>query len=65
MEPLVGLKTPDMRLKVVVFPEPFGPIRALMPPDLTLKETASTAISPPKAFRKLFISRIFMELKKT
>jgi hypothetical protein len=36
------------RLKVVVLPAPFGPIRAWIEPFLTLRETSLTAMNPPK-----------------
>src|SRR5947209_20513925 len=45
--PAVGSITPVIRLKVVLFLAPFGPIRAKIIPELTSKLTLSTAVSPP------------------
>src|SRR4051812_26437644 len=39
-----------MRLKTVVFPAPFGPMRPKMEWCGTLKDTSPTARSPPKFF---------------
>jgi len=39
-----------MQLKAVVFPEPFGPMSPRISPSLTSKETALSAMKPPKRF---------------
>src|ERR1700733_13839171 len=39
-----------MRLRTVVLPEPFGPMRPVMPPAGISKERSRTAMRPPKAF---------------
>ncbi len=48
MLPEDGRKTPVNTLKTVVFPAPFGPIRALMEPDSMFISSWCTAVSPPK-----------------
>src|SRR5262249_45038732 len=47
-EPAVGLKTPVITLKQVVFPAPFGPMRPRISPSNNLKLTWSSATTPPK-----------------
>ncbi len=49
---------PSIRLKSVVFPEPFGPISAVIVPRSTDRFTPSTALTPPKRFSALLTSRI-------
>ncbi len=39
-----------MQLKHVVLPEPFGPMRPRISPSRTSKETALSAMNPPKRF---------------
>src|ERR1700688_705351 len=39
---------PAMRLRSVVFPEPFGPKTPTISPWAIAKETSATAVSPPK-----------------
>src|SRR5260221_6512585 len=46
-EPASGLSAPAMRLKVVLLPEPFGPIRPSSSPSATSNETPPTAVKPP------------------
>src|SRR5580700_5027865 len=48
MRPLPGVRNPLIIANKVVLPAPFGPIRAVMRPDWTLRETLSTASNPPK-----------------
>ena len=48
--PLSGLIIPVTQLKNVVFPEPFGPIRALIRPCWKLTVAPSTARTPPNRF---------------
>src|SRR4030065_2585839 len=50
MRPPVGLRTPVMRLKRVVFPAPLGPIRPVIVPALISKEQWSRAITSPNFF---------------
>src|SRR5436309_6415473 len=49
-DPAVGRSAPAMRLKVVLLPEPFGPIRPRISPSATSKETFLTAGKPSKSF---------------
>ena len=46
--PAAGFCTQVMTLNSVVFPAPFGPMTAAISPSRTLRETWSTATSPPK-----------------
>jgi len=46
----VSACAPEMQLKAVVFPEPFGPMSPRISPSLTSKETAFRAVKPPKRF---------------
>ena len=46
--PRSGFKRPAIRLKVVLLPEPLGPIRPNISPGATAKETWLTARKPPK-----------------
>src|SRR5215469_14032419 len=48
IDPAVGRKVPAIRLKVVLLPEPFGPISPRISPSRTSKETWFTARNPPK-----------------
>src|SRR5215831_7528654 len=48
IEPAVGINAPASRLKVVLFPEPFGPMRPRISPRATANETRFTAVNPPK-----------------
>src|SRR5260370_11954765 len=50
IEPAVGARAPEMQLKQVVFPEPFGPMRPRISPSATSKETVLSAMNPPKRF---------------
>src|ERR1700687_892972 len=50
MLPAVGARSPESRLISVLFPAPFGPIKACRTPRWTSSETLSTAASPPKTF---------------
>src|SRR5580692_8333998 len=45
--PAVGGKVPDKRLKMVLLPEPLGPISPRISPAPTAKETLLTAVKPP------------------
>src|SRR5262245_16880136 len=46
MEPAVGAYMPAMQLKIVLLPEPFGPIRPRIWPSFTSNETFDTAVKP-------------------
>src|SRR5882757_8656986 len=50
IEPADGGKVPDSMLKIVLLPEPFGPIRPRISPCSTLNDTLLTAVKPPKHF---------------
>ena len=43
-----GASVPDSMLKIVLLPEPFGPIRPRISPCSTLNDTLLTAVKPPK-----------------
>src|SRR5580704_10346497 len=58
MVPEVGCKNLVSRLKKVVLPAPFGPIRAWISPCRTRTETPSTATNPLKSLTRLCVSRI-------
>src|SRR3954462_4973807 len=46
-EPAVAGSVPDSRLKIVLLPDPFGPIRPRISPRSTLNDTLLTAVNPP------------------
>src|SRR5215469_9963351 len=48
IEPTVGRNVPAIKLKVVLLPEPFGPIRPRISPAATLNDTRLTARNPSK-----------------
>src|SRR5262249_54574629 len=48
IEPAVGCRLPAIRLKAVLLPQPFGPIRPRISPSRTSKDTSLTARNPPK-----------------
>src|SRR6202008_96047 len=56
IEPAVGGKVPDSMLKIVLLPEPFGPIRPRISPCSTLNDTLLTAVKPPNRFTRPFTS---------
>ena len=47
---------PPIRLKIVVLPEPFGPISAVIEPSGTANDAPSTARTPPKRISRPFTS---------
>ena len=59
--PEVGLIEPVIRLKNVVLPDPFGPMRHFYDPRSKLIEISLTAVIPPKDFFKFFVSKIKSE----
>ena len=54
IDPAVGTSVPDSMLKIVLLPEPFGPIRPRISPCSTRNDTLLTAVKPPKRFTKPF-----------
>src|SRR6476646_9242538 len=50
IEPAVGGNVPESMLKIVLLPDPFGPIRPTISPRSTLNDTLLTAVNPPKRF---------------
>src|SRR3954451_7303481 len=52
IEPAVGASVPDSILKIVLLPEPFGPIRPRISPWSTLNDTLLTAVKPPNRFTR-------------
>src|SRR3954453_24094252 len=50
MLPPLARKMPVMRLKIVVLPDPFGPISPTISPSLIRKSKPWTACSPPNVF---------------
>ena len=46
IEPAVGAYMPAMQLKVVLLPEPLGPIRPRISPSSTSNDTFETAVKP-------------------
>ena len=55
MVPPDEVRTPVIRLKVVLLPAPLGPIRATISRAWTSKETSLTAITPPNSLRAFSI----------
>src|SRR6266516_6745241 len=50
IDPAVGTSVPDSMLKIVLLPEPLGPIRPRISPCSTRNDTLLTAVKPPKRF---------------
>src|SRR6201990_880369 len=50
IEPAVGSSVPESMLKIVLLPEPLGPIRPRISPCSTLNDTLLTAVKPPNRF---------------
>ena len=46
--PAFGARVPESMLKIVLLPEPFGPIRPRISPCSTANDTLLTAVNPPK-----------------
>src|SRR5690554_994741 len=46
--PVVGSRSPESRLRVVVLPAPFGPMMAKISPSWTSNDRSLTAARPPK-----------------
>src|SRR6516162_10566482 len=51
IEPAVGANVPDSMLKIVLFPDPFGPISPRISPSPTPNETSLTAVKPPNRLK--------------
>src|SRR5664279_739441 len=47
IEPADGGRVPESMLKIVLLPEPLGPIRPRISPCSTLNDTLLTAVKPP------------------
>ena len=62
MRPRVGLRNLVSRLKQVVLPAPFGPIKAWMVPRLTRRLTPLTATKPANSLVRSSVSRIISSL---
>src|SRR5579863_836755 len=50
IDPAEGISVPESMLKIVLLPEPFGPIRPRISPCSTRNDTLFTAVKPPKRF---------------
>ena len=50
--PAVGANRPQIRLTIVLLPEPLGPMRPRISPSETARSTPSTARTPPKCLVK-------------
>src|SRR5947209_5428933 len=50
IDPADGTSVPDSMLKIVLLPEPFGPIRPRISPGSTANDTLLTAVKPPNRF---------------
>src|ERR1700736_2988673 len=50
IEPADGGSVPESMLKIVLLPEPLGPIRPRISPCSTLNDTLLTAVKPPNRF---------------
>jgi hypothetical protein len=57
-EPDVGAYSPATTLKVVLLPDPFGPIRPRISPSASRKLTFETAAKPPKRLVRPLTSSI-------
>ena len=62
IEPLVGRIAPAIRLKVVLLPDPLGPMRPRISPSRTSKETWLTARKPPKRFDRPATASIYARM---
>ena len=55
--PRSGTNSPEIRLKTLVLPAPFGPINACSVRSRTTMLASTTALMPPNAFAKSFAAR--------
>ena len=53
MAPAVGAYKPAIRLKVVLLPEPLGPIKPRISPSARSNEIEETAVKPPNFLVRL------------
>src|SRR5262247_2830102 len=53
IDPLVGARVPDSMLKMVLLPEPLGPMRPRISLGSTANDTLLTAVNPPKRLVRL------------
>src|ERR1700751_1862314 len=65
MAPALTGSAPEMRLNSVVFPAPFGRMRARRSPGRTASETPPTAWSPPKNLETPSSSRAKSALRRS
>ena len=56
-EPLSAVYTPEITLKIVVLPAPFGPIIPTISPLSTPKFKSHIACTPPKLFHTFITSK--------
>jgi hypothetical protein len=54
--PAVGVRSPEIMLKVVVLPAPLGPMMAVTAPVATRSETRDTATRPPNCMVMLSVT---------
>ena len=59
IEPVVDFRVPAIKLNIVLFPEPFGPISPTNSPLSTEKLTSLTAVNPPNFFVSLSTEIIY------
>jgi hypothetical protein len=52
IDPAEGTSVPESMLKIVLLPEPFGPIKPRISPCSTRNDTLLTAVKPPNRFTK-------------
>src|SRR5271165_2248424 len=52
IEPELGGNVPESMLKIVLLPDPLGPIRPRISPRPTVNDTWLTAVKPPNRFRR-------------
>src|SRR5579863_2367121 len=50
IDPAEGTSVPESMLKIVLLPEPFGPIKPRISPCSRRNDTLLTAVKPPKRF---------------
>jgi len=62
MVPALGVRRPEMRLKTVVLPAPFGPMSPTISPGRTSKVRSETAVRPPKDLVRPETSRSAIQL---
>ncbi|CAI8370824.1 MAG: Uncharacterised protein [Chloroflexota bacterium] len=63
ISPEVTSNIPEIQLKVVDLPHPFGPIRPTMEPTGISKDTLLTAVNPPKSFTKFVTFKAFVIIR--